>query len=337
MAASGLDPDELDIAILREMYRGGAVNLAGIDPRLNATRIARSLRVGRARISARLKWWRRSGFLQKYAVWLNPALLGWHGTWVAIRLEHPRLKPELFRRLGLIDGVVSAMDFLGEWVSAALVAPDPVSLQRRVDLIRHLAGVREIEPPVPWRILEPKRSLTPLEIRIVQALRERPTATLSETARRVGISTRTMTRKYSALVEDWTVWFMPVFDFTALPYPVVSLNLFVGPGAERDSIARRIRSRFPLTLDFSTTVVGPDTPPQVLVFFVTLRSIGQLEELEAFVGALDGVQHVEPYVMVRTYDYPEWFDAHLRGLLPPARAPDRTAPRPARRPVNPRA
>ncbi len=319
MPATAFVPGELDIAMLREMYRNGAVNLAGIDPRLNVTRVAQSLKIGRARVAARMKWWKESGFLQKYAVWLNPSLLGWHGAWVSLRVDHHRSKSDLFRRLGLVDGVISAMDFLGEWVSVAVVAPDPASLKRRVALLRGLVGVTEVEPPTPWYIPEPTRPLTPLEIRVVRALREKPTATLHDIARRVGVSTRTMTRKYAELVEEWAIWFVPIFDFTALTQPVVSLNLHARAGVGRDVISRTLRSRFPLTLDFTTTGVGPDISPQDMVFFVTLPSIASLEELEQLVGSLDGVEHVESYVMIRIIDYPEWFDSHLESLASQSR------------------
>jgi len=295
-----VDADALDIAILREMYRERAVNLAGIDPRLNATQVAHRLRVGRARVAGRLKAWKESGFLRRYDVWVNPALLGWVGAWVAVRVDHPRLKADLFRRVGLVDGVVGGMEFLGDWVSIAL------------------AGVREVDAPVPWRPASPKRPLTPLDLRIIRALRERPTANLSETARRVGVSTRTMTRKYADLVSDWAVWFVPVFDFTCINQPVVSLNLLVQEDTPRDAVARTLRSRFPLVLDFSTVGAGPQLPSENQIFFVILRSAASLEDLTHFVETIDGVRGVEPFVIVRMYAFHEWFDRHLATLFPPS-------------------
>ncbi|HYA57698.1 MAG TPA: AsnC family transcriptional regulator [Thermoplasmata archaeon] len=324
MAATSFDPAEIDIAILREMYRGGAVNLAGVDPRLNATRIARSLKVGRARVAARLKWWREAGFLRKFDVWINPALLGWQGAWVPLRVGHHRVKPELIERLALVDGVVSGLEFLGEWLSVGVVAPDGASLNRRVRLLRHMPGVTEVDTAVPWVVTEPTRRLTPLDVRIVRALRHRPMATLSEIARTVGISTRTMTRRYSDLLDDRAVWFVPVFDFRALTRPVVSLTLHVRPGTAREDLSEQIRSRFPLTLDFTTSDVGPEMSPLDLVFFVTLPSAAYLEELERLVGKAEGVENVESYVMVRILDFPEWFDSHLESLVSPVGRGPRT-------------
>jgi len=44
-----------DIAIVREMYRTGEVTIAGVDPRLNVSRIAERLGCSRAKITGRLE------------------------------------------------------------------------------------------------------------------------------------------------------------------------------------------------------------------------------------------------------------------------------------------
>jgi DNA-binding Lrp family transcriptional regulator len=314
---TALTPGSLDLDIFREMYRDGAANLMGIDPRLNATRIAHKLKVGRARVAGRLKSWSDSGFLCRYDVWLNPSLFGYQGAWLNIRVDHPRTKPALFARLGLMDGAVSALEFLGDWLTLGIVAPDSSALERVVELIRGLAGVEDVEPPLLWRIPPPKRQLTPLDIRIVRALRERPTATLSATAQRVGISTRTMTRRYSELIEGWAVWFAPVLDFRALSSPVVSVGVSLRPEAGRERVARRVRTRYPLTLEFGNVDVGPDIGAENQIFLVMPPSPAHLEELEQFVGSISGVVSVETNVMVRIHSFPSWFDRHLASLAPP--------------------
>jgi DNA-binding Lrp family transcriptional regulator len=314
-----LQTEALDLDMLREMYRGGAVNLAGVDPRLNATRIAQNLKVGRTRVVGRLRAWNDSGFLRSYDVWLNPALFGWQGAWLTLRVDHPRVKPKLLERLALLDGAVSAMDFIGEWVSFALVSPDDAALERTVDLVRGLSGVGGVDSVVRWRVPTPQRDLTTLDIRIVRALRERPTATLSATARRVGISTRTMTRRYSDLVEDWAVWFVPIFDFRAIRGPVVSLSLQLRTGAAPEPVVRRIRSRFPLLLEFATAQAGPELEAGAHVLFVMPPSAAHLEELERLVESIDGIAGYEATLMVQILSFPEWFDRHLETLARPPR------------------
>jgi DNA-binding Lrp family transcriptional regulator len=308
-----LQTEALDIDLLRAMYREGSVNVAGVDPRLNVTRVARRLHIGRARVAARLKAWRDSGLLARYDVWLNPALLGWKGAMVNVRVDHPRAKPALFSRFGLIDGAVMGLEFLGEWVSLGLVVPDAASLERRVDLIRGLAGVRAVEPPMFWSVPEPRRRLSALDLRIVRALRQRPAGTLSEAARRVGISTRTMTRRYSALVDDWAVWFVPSFDFRAISNPMVSLTVALGPEAGAESVRRQIRARYPLTLDFRMAGAGPELASEFHVF-VMPPSAAHLEELDQFVSSVPGVVGLEANIMIRMHSFPAWFDRHLDEL-----------------------
>jgi DNA-binding Lrp family transcriptional regulator len=319
VTAAPLSPEPLDLDMLREMYRNGAVNLAGIDPRLNATRIAQRLHVGRARVAGRLKAWSESGFLARYDVWLNPALFGWQGAWLSLQVDHPRHKATLLARLALVEGAVGGLEFLGDWVSLGLVFPEPAALERTTELLRGLAGVRAVEPPAIWEVAEPRRALTPLDIRIVRALRERPTATLSETSHRVGISARTMTRRYGELVENWAVWFVPVFDFRAISYPVVSLSLLLDPGTGPADVLRRLRARFPLTLESRFQGAGPDGGAIPHVFFVMPPSAAHLEELTLLVESMEGVRSVESLLLVRVHSFPAWFDRHLASLARPSR------------------
>jgi DNA-binding Lrp family transcriptional regulator len=309
-----LQPETLDIDILREMYREGAIDFTGVDPRLNATRIARELGVRRARVSARLKAWRDSGLLRRYDVWVNPALFGWQGAGVNIRVHHPRAKADLFSRLAALEGAVSGVEFLGEWITFGVVTPDAGALERTLKIIRGLAGVREVDVPVPWRMLPPKRELSPLDIRIVRALRENPTALLSTTADQVGISTRTMTRRYANLVENRDVWFHPSFDFRAFSSPVVLLAVTLRPETDRRSILRRIQTEYPLSLAFRGMPERPGPDVGGLLGLVMPSSAAHLEEVEQYVASIEGVEELEANVVVRLHSFPDWFDRHLEAL-----------------------
>jgi DNA-binding Lrp family transcriptional regulator len=307
---SPLRLDALDLDIYRELYRGSTRAPGGVDPRLNATRIAHRLKVGRARVAGRLKAWSRSGFLVRYDVWPNPALFGARTAWLNIRVDHPRHKPALFARLELIEGAIWGLEFLGDWITLGVVGADAAAFERARGLVRGLAGVADVEPPMLSREVEPRRALTPLDVRIVRALRERPTATLSATAERVGVSTRTITRRYSELIDHSLVWFVPVFDFRAISYPVVAVGVELQPGVPHEGLVRRIRTRYPLAFDYGDT--DPDAGgPGSEGFIVIPPSAAHLEELDRFVAALDGVAGHESSVLVRMHSFPGWFDRQL--------------------------
>jgi len=307
-------PADIDIDILREMYRSGGVTVAGVDPRLKANRIAQRLGVSRARVDSRLKEWTRHGLLQRFDVWPNPALLDKIGFTVDIRLSDRFHKDEVFERIRLIDGAVGGIDLAGEWVSAQFIVPDESEARRRTDLLRGLTGVAEVGAPILWARLEPTRGLTPLDLRIVRVLREYPTSPLSTIARHVGVSTRTITTRYGQLVDDLAVWFVPVLDFRALTQPVVSINVNLSESADHEVVSRAFRKAFPQSLEFVRAGFGPILPDRVAVFFALCPSAARVEELEGFLRSLPGVQAVETLLMIRIVSFPETFDR----LVPPS-------------------
>lgn len=310
-------PSDIDIDIMREMYRSGGVTVAGIDPRLNASQIARRLRVSRARVDSRLKEWARYGLLQRFDVWPNPALFDLTGFTVDIRLLDRFQKDDLIGRIGLVDGAVGGVDLVGDWISAQFVVRNEAEAYRKTDLLRGLAGIAEVATPILWARLAPSRSLTPLDFRIVRVLRRYPTESLSTIAHHVGVSTRTITTRYGQLVEDLAVWFVPVFDFRALAPPVVSFNVNLSDSVNHEQVTHAFRKAYPQTLEFVRSGFGPVLPAQVAVFFSLCPSSARVEELEGFLRHLPGVQSVEALVMIRIFSFPDTFDR----LVPDNRQP----------------
>ncbi|HYB77984.1 MAG TPA: Lrp/AsnC family transcriptional regulator [Thermoplasmata archaeon] len=312
-------PADIDIDILREMYRSGGVTVAGVDPRLKANRIAQRLGVSRARVDSRIKEWIRYGLLERFDVWPNPALFDLIGFTLDIRLSDRFRKDEVFDRIRLIEGAVGGIDLAGDWVSAQFVVPDEDTARRRVDLVRGLTGIAEVGTPILWARLEPTRALSPLDLRIIRVLREYPTHPLSTVARHVGVSTRTITTRYGQLVDDLAVWFVPVLDFRALAQPVLSINVGLDETADHEGVSRAFRKAFPQSLEFVRAPFGPIFPDRVAVFFALCPSAARMEELEGFLRALPGVQTVEALLMVRILSFPETFDRLVPPRLPGAR------------------
>jgi DNA-binding Lrp family transcriptional regulator len=309
-------PADIDIDILREMYRSRGVTVAGVDPRLKANGIAQRLGVSRARVDSRLKEWTRYGLLQRFDVWPNPALFELIGFTIDLRLSDRFRKEEVIERLRLVDGAVGGIDFSGDWISAQFVVASETEARRRTDLLRGLAGIAEVGAPILWARLEPTRGLTPLDLRIVHVLRQYPTHPLSTIARHVGVSTRTITTRYGRLVDDLAVWFVPVLDFRALAQPVVSANVGLSDSASHELVSRAFRKAFPQSLEFVRTGFGPILPERVAVFFALCPSAARVEELEGFLRGLPGVESVEALLMVRIFSFPETFDRLVPASLP---------------------
>ena len=323
----------LDRDILTQLYHTGKVTIAGVDPRVSVSRIARRLHTSRARVAARIRAWERAGLLREYDVWPNPSLFGLVGGSVDIRVTDRLRKPELFRRLALVDGVVGGIEFLGEWVSIQLVAPDFATVERRIRLLAGLDGVAEVGSPFPWSTFEVRRSLSPLDVRIIRALRANPKASLVETAKAVGVSVRTVTTRYGALLDENLVWFLPGYDFTPLASPIVSLTMQLETREHRAPVLQALQSRVPWFLEFGWSGFGPVFTPELLTVFVFAPSAAGIEGIERSAREIPGVTGVDANVMVRVLSFPDAFESVLASIAPldPPRARSPTAGRGNRR------
>ena len=301
----------LDIDILREMYPTHGVSMSGIDPRLNASQVARRLKISRARVATRLRAWTEYGFLRRYDVWPNPYLFGCTGVSFDVRVEDRLRKSEVIDRVGLVHGAVGGFELAGEWITATFVLPREEDAGRTATLLRGLAGVAEVSAATPWATTETERTLSPLELRIVRVLREHPTESLAAVARHVGVSTRTITTRYGQLLDDLAVWFVPVFDFRALAEPVVAATVQFGAPQDRAHFVRSLRRTHPQFLEFHRIQFGPALPETVGSYFLLGGSAARVEELEAWIRSSPGVVGLESYVMIRILSFPETFDRLL--------------------------
>lgn len=306
---------ELDRTILRQIYPSGRITIAGVDPRVSVSRMARALRTSRGRIGGRLREWQRSGMLRGYDVWPNPGLFGLTGLSVDLRLKDPLAKPELWRRVALVDGAVQGLEFLGEWVSVQMVGPDLTTLRRRVRLLAQIDGVAGAGDAVEWPGFEPRRPLSGLDLRIVRALREAPRASLTAIAHRAGVSTRTMTTRYGKLLGEQAVWFVPVYDFTHLASPVVGLNIGLETPNSHADVARELRARLPPFLVFDWVGSRPPGGDRLLGVIVLAPSAAAVEEIQRVAAATPGVASSEANVLVRVLSFPETFDSLLEGAF----------------------
>ena len=320
------DPDptlpgdrELDLAILRVMYPSGHIEPAGIDPRLNATRIARRLRVGRGVIAQRLRAWSEFGFLVQYDVWPNPALFGQAPVWLDVRVADRLQKEAVLERIGLVPGAVMALDVAGEWIAATFLRPVDEEPRRLADLVRNLSGVAEVGPASGGKVLAPDRLPTPLDFRILRVLRRHPRESLATIARLARVSTRTITTRYHRLIEDRAAWFVPIYDFRALTEPVLSVNVRCASASDRERFARSLYRAYPRLLEFLRSPASPMLTEDRLGCVIIARSAARMEGIERWIRRQPGVLDCELAVMIRQVVYPETFDRLLASM--PGNAP----------------
>ncbi|MFZ0891424.1 MAG: Lrp/AsnC family transcriptional regulator [Thermoplasmata archaeon] len=313
--------DPLDLKILRETSRGRVMWWGSLDPRVSIREVGRRLRTDPTTIWNRLRSWQRDGFLLGYSVVPNPTLFGAGLAGGSVRISDSRAKERFFRDFGLIEGAAFAVDQVGPWVVVMFAHQSERGLQRSAGLTRRLPGVAEMEPCIPFHC--PETTMTPsrLDWRILETLAANPAEDISRCARTLGITSKTFTRRYNALIRDFAVWSIPQLDFSRYRGATVARFLiWLSPRTVSQSVLASLEQRFPSYILLEDQTGLPDTGSKavrLLSLFVQLSSAGEVEDADRVIREVDGVMDVETYFPRRLYVYTGWFGERLASHTQP--------------------
>lgn len=301
--------DRLDVAILRETMRDRVVVIGSNDPRLSAEAIARRIKVDPTTVRDRLRAWRKTGFLQGFTVLPNLSLFGAGLAFGAVRVPDPRAKAAFVAAMPKVDGVVGMMEHVGEWVGLAYADESAQSIDALLRGLAAMPGVAEVTPAMGLATPSCDVELTPLDWRIVDALRRHPQETLAIAAKETGVSTRTFTRRYERLVGGRALWCFGLFDFGRC-VGRIPLHLTVTLEAEADaeglvsSITKAAADSW-----YAWHVIPPTRsglPVTVVDFHLLVESVGEIEELQRVARDRSGIVDVESYHTLRLTMFDAW-------------------------------
>lgn len=313
--------DETDLAILRELTRDRVFFWASLDPRVCAERVARRLRKSPTTIRKRIAAWAERGFLVRTEVIPHPALLGWRLGAGSIRVDDPRAKAAVIEQVGLVPGALAVLDHVGPWLALNLVGEGEAGFERVRRLIGKFPGVAEVTPCHALAPPAPPRPATPLEWRVLRALRAAPDRSLhAAAAAAVGVTPKTFSRKYRGLLESSAVLFVPVLDFSRCGGGTV-VRLIVTPhaGADRASLLAALR-RLPRLMDVFDGQALLGRPDARVDLWMHLPSLAEVEAVAASVLAHPGVEEVEHAIPVRQSFSTAWLDEAIEARAAPGPA-----------------
>jgi winged helix-turn-helix DNA-binding protein len=223
--------DSTDLEILRRMYRGGRWSLWGADPRISVESIARGLGMQRGAVAARIRKWRRDGFL--LGVHASPALHLFNCGALAVEFPFANSAdaPGIMDRLELVDGALSARAFCGDiednravnGMYVLMVDDHPRSVQRRMRLLRDLFPSTRFSEPAPVEARRDPRTLSFLDWKILGSFVEQPQLGHGERAAMVSISGKTLARHLDELIETGCLDYDLLLDWTKSPTVAVAL------------------------------------------------------------------------------------------------------------------
>lgn len=146
----------------------------------------------------------KSGFLKAWSVSLNPHALGMECRSVLLTAgERASPKSKVISRLRDVEGVVAIFSFLDDpGLRLVFYHEDDDELERRTRLISSICGVDR--PYASWVIPFPpcRLKLRKTDWQIIRYLLKDSRKSVSEIAKGVGVSTRTVGRRLALMTED---------------------------------------------------------------------------------------------------------------------------------------
>jgi len=249
------------------------------------------------------------GVIAGYQAAPNLRHLGLYGEAYHLRFASDAAKDEAMGRILAVGGLLELHDFLGQGACADFVFKDDADLQR---MLAALSTGSQESPPRHFytrEMPELKRALTPLDWRIMQALRANPRATSADLASVVGVSARTVKRHLTRMAKEGSVFLVPAID----PSKADGLFLFELLVYLRDGSGPRpmaaLKAAFNAEHVYAYVPASADLGNFDLLLFA--RTSAEVEALRRRAEQIDGVIRAEAWLFRAFLGFPAWLDAAI--------------------------
>ncbi len=272
---------------------------------LKPSRIARDLDVSVKTAKARVLRLEEEGVLAGYQIYPNLRHLGvqWRSFFYRVPAER---KEGLNPALRAVEGLVHIFDFFGPDLCVDLYFRDQPELERRLRLVSELVGAPRAFEWYNNRMPPVTRNLSPLDWRIVKALRMRARTPLKNLSGEIGVTDRTIRRRLGRMVSDGGIDVVPLIDPTRMKDTVPAAFLF---RLDEDRAQAAIRE---IEHVFDSAYLSAWVPPSPeMGHFITLlvaRRMADLDEMRRRAGELPGVESVKAFIPVDVWHDEDWID-----------------------------
>jgi DNA-binding Lrp family transcriptional regulator len=322
--------DATDVRLVRELGLQPFLNWPRHPDDLKPASLAKRLGLGVDAVKERLRRLEREGILQGFEIFPNFRHFGLQVSSVRFRLADEGARARAMTEVQAVDGVQAVTGFLGTELCVDLCHRNPTEMTRRAGVLSRLMGDATYLGACDYPLPPVDHELSPFDWRILQALRGQPRRRLEDVAESLGVSARTVKRRFERMAKAGDFDIVANVDPGALRNSIMAfLLVHLRPDAtkaEGEAVVASLPERW-----FHVWMPGhkPD-------FFaaVVAASMGELEELRRQTESLPGVVMVESRIPVDMHTDMRWIDEWIRerakSIEPKARiAAAGRAPKPA--------
>jgi DNA-binding Lrp family transcriptional regulator len=270
-----------------------------------------SLGVSSNTIWRKLKEWRQSGFMRGFLILPHPQLLGIGLSVFCVHLAGPVEKQEFLSSLELIDGVLFSSTDVGSRVNLVVVADREAAQKRRKELISRVPGVTAVGATHKVWLPECHGFLSPIDWKLILALRSAPYDSIASLADKADLSSRTVSRHLLAFRKTNAVLSHALEDWTQFPGTVVGIHLELKQGADSPGVRRRFQSEVPNSLEMAWLDFPPGGPDTVQSYLVPVSSGPIIDSILRRALGIGGVTKATHSFPGTERGYSGWIDERI--------------------------
>jgi DNA-binding Lrp family transcriptional regulator len=299
--------DQLDFKIFRTLGLRPSGNESGDFNRINPWVIAKKLGVDGNTVKMRLAKMKKTGFIKYFQIYPNYRLLGiGGGSAYLFELDDPERKNATINQCALVDGVTEITSFVGNQVCIDFTYDDRKDESRRLKLLLGLTNCKRAEKFYE-RVMPPVRfELSNTDWRIIKSLRYDAFKPLSNVAHELGLSAKTVRRRFERMTNNNAVIIVPVIQPGDVPNTITHVLLLYFKESRREQALmdalRLFEDRYFL---IDTTSEGN------AMLGLVAQTLAETEENFIRCRKIDGVQNVKTLILKETQDLSEWLDREI--------------------------
>ncbi len=295
--------DPLDIRIFCQL--GLCLNLPPYAERRRPDpwKVAEELGIDGKTVKSRMEKWEKTGFIKYYQVVPNYNLLGIESSAFAFSFDDIVRKYAVLKKVGLVEGVLSILNLLGNTFLLWLAYEDDKEMEKRIALLVEVTGCPEPPKMVDDTHDEVKLVLSGLDWEIIRCLRYNALKPFSEIAKDCGFTRKTVKLHLERMVERNAFYIRAIFNASAVTGLVFySLAVVLDPNERRNAIKK-------LDGIFRENSFARFVAPTGGAFY-SLWSTNAGEPEDSYVKArsVNGVVSAETSIFKEVVEFPEMLD-----------------------------
>lgn len=305
--------DQLDFKIFRTLgfrpYGNEAVDFNRLSPWV----IAKKLGVDGNTVKLRLSKMEKNGFIKYFQIYPNYRLLEIRGGAYVFELDAERKKSAI-NQCALVDGVTEIGSFVGNTMCIDFTYRDARDESRKVKLFSELTACKRSEKFYE-RVMPPvKIELSDTDWRIIRSLRCNALKPLSKVAQELGLSVKTVRRRFERMINNNAVIIVPVIDLGDIPNTITHVLLLYFDEDRRESALEKALDLF----DDSYFLV--DTTPQGnAMIALVAQTLTETEDNLFKAKRIEGVRDIKMLILKETWEFSEWMDIEIDKKITEAR------------------